>query len=69
MEWLIEHRNEARLTQCEVAELANISQSHYAAIETNVRKPSVKTAKKIAEVLGFPWTRFYEAERETAESA
>ncbi len=69
MDWLIDIRNDRRLTQCEVATLADISQSHYAAIENCVRMPSVKTAKKIADVLGFEWTRFFETPAQPAASA
>ncbi len=69
MEWLIEIRKNKDLTQKEVAILANISQAHYATIETGVKKPSVKTAKKIAEVLEFEWTRFFETPAQPAASA
>ena len=60
-EWLIELRAEMGLVQAEVAKLAGISQSYYASIETGVRgKPlSVNVAKRIANALGFDWTRFY----------
>lgn len=60
LKWLVDLRKEKRKTQCEVAFLTGISQSHYAAIENGVRKPSVGLAKKISSVLGFPWTQFYE---------
>ena len=45
-----------------MADAAGISQSYYAGIETGIRgKPlSVPVAKKIAAVLGFDWTQFYE---------
>lgn len=36
--------------------------SIYFYIENRNRNPSVETAKKIAAVLGFDWTRFYEDE-------
>jgi transcriptional regulator with XRE-family HTH domain len=61
MEWLVEIRKSLHLSQVEVADAAGISQSHYAAIESGVRNPSVGTAKNIAKVLGFSWTRFYDA--------
>lgn len=72
--WLIEIRKEKGMSQYNVAEKCGISQSYYAAIEIGERgKPlSVNTAKKIAAVLGFDWTRFYDkdpgegAEEETA---
>ena len=58
MEWLKTLRG--KKSQYKVAELAGISQSFYAAIETGKREPSVAVAKRIAAVLGFDWTRFYE---------
>lgn len=60
MEWLKEIRERAGRTQQEVAEDAEIDRSTYANIETGKRTPGVETAKKIAEALGFDWTRFYE---------
>ena len=44
-----------------------ISQSYYASIENGVRTPSVPVAKKIAGVLDFSWTRFFDIE--TADEA
>lgn len=38
-------------------------QSHYAMIENGWRGASPKTAKKIAAVLGFDWTLFFEDEK------
>lgn len=66
MEWLKNARNEAGMTQLQVGEEAGITQQHYNFIETGARRPSVETAKKIAAVLGFPWTRFFEDESESA---
>ena len=60
--WLIELRKGRSQTQ--IAEAAGISQQMYSAIELGERRPSVEVAKKIASVLGFPWTRFYEDEDE-----
>lgn len=60
--WLVDIRTSVKRSQQEVADAAGISQSYYAGIETGIRgKPlSVPVAKKIAAVLGFDWTRFYE---------
>ena len=59
--WLAEIREAKGLSQYKAAELAGISQSYYAAIETGGRgKPlSVDIAKKIAEALDFDWQLFY----------
>ena len=60
--WLVTIRESKRISQYKAAELAGISQSYYAAIETGTRgKPlSVDIAKKLAAALGFDWQRFYE---------
>ena len=60
---LIEERKRANFTQREVGELSGISESYYSMIESGGRKPTVKTAKKIAAVLGFDWTLFFEEEK------
>lgn len=52
------------LTMKQVANEAGISESFYCLIESGDRRPSVETAKKIAAVLGFDWTRFYEGGEE-----
>ena len=61
-EWLVKARSEKGMSQYEVAEKANISQSYYSGIETETRgRPlNVPIAKAIASVLGFDWTRFYD---------
>ena len=58
--WLIEIRNGR--TQAQIAKEAGITQQMYSAIELGVRRPSVEVAKKIASVMGFNWTRFFEDE-------
>jgi putative transcriptional regulator len=60
--WLIDIRNGR--AQAQIAEAAGISQQMYSAIELGERRPSVDVAKKIAAVLGFKWTRFFEDEDE-----
>lgn len=47
-------------SQREVAEQAGITQAFYCEIESGKKRPSVPTAKKIADTLGFDWTRFFE---------
>ena len=59
MDWLIELRKAKGFTQVSLSEAAGISQSGYSKVE-NGRTPSVWMAKKIADILGFPWTKFYE---------
>ena len=62
--WLIEIRNGR--TQAKIAEAVGISQQMFSAIESGKRRPSVEVAKKIASVMGFNWTRFYEDEDDHA---
>lgn len=59
-EWLIDKRIKKKLSQKELAEKCNISQVSIARIESGERRPSPELAKKIADVLNFSWTRFYE---------
>ena len=58
LKWLVELRGSR--TQAELAKEIGIAQSSYASIEIGIRRPSVDMAKKIAEVMGFSWTRFFE---------
>lgn len=64
MKWLKHIRIDADMKQVEVAKQVGISQQMYWLIENGVRRPSVKTAKKIAAVLGFNWTLFFPDEGE-----
>ncbi len=58
MNWLRKIRGSK--SQQTIANELGIAQSTYASIELGRRKPSVAMAKKIAAVLGFDWTRFYD---------
>lgn len=58
--WLRKIREEARLTQEEVASKCGIGRATYGAIETGERNATVVNAKKIANVLHFNWTIFFE---------
>lgn len=53
-------RKSKGLRQTDLAQAANISQSLVVKIENGERKPSVKVAKRIAKVLGFDWTLFFD---------
>ena len=57
---LKEIRSAKNLTAKEVADKCGLSEGGYSLIENKKRAPSVKTAKRIAEVLGFDWTMFFE---------
>ena len=56
-------RKELGLRQADLADAAEVSLQYIWMIENGERKPSVKVAKRIAEVLGFDWTEFF---KETA---
>ena len=60
MDWLKELRERRGMNQRQVAEQVGISQPTYCFIESGKRGVGVKTAKRIAAVLGFYWTRFFE---------
>ena len=59
--WLIDIRNGR--AQAQIAKAAGITQQMYSLIELGERRPSVEVAKKIAAVLGFHWTRFFDDEQ------
>lgn len=63
---LKELRKKAGLSSKETARKSGISYPHYNFIENGKRRPSVEVAKRIAAVLGFEWTRFFEDEQESA---
>lgn len=58
--WLTDMRIKAGLTQAQVAKGANISQPSYNAIENGRSTPKPDTAKRIGNLLHFPWPKFYE---------
>ena len=69
-------RKKKRLTQQQLAELVGVDRTLISKIESGAATPSVTTAKKIAAVLDFNWTRFFEddsndeqASKEVAQEA
>lgn len=66
--WLRDIRLEKGFSEAKVAKLAGIAQPFYHNIEMGKKNPSVMTAKKIAEILAFPWTDFFESEKEGKEA-
>lgn len=62
--WLIKRREASKMTQDKISDMAGISRSAYSNIENGERNPSVETAKKIATVLDFDWTKFFEKDDE-----
>ena len=62
--WLRAIREKRGLSQKQVAHSVEIRQPSYWNIEAGSRNPSVPVAKKIASVLGFDWTMFFETEKQ-----
>ena len=62
MEGMKRLRKEKGLSQQELADLTGVSQKMVYLVEMGQRRPSVDLAKKIAKVLEFDWTKFYEDE-------
>ena len=57
---LREKRRERGMTQTELAKAVGSGQSSIARFEKGQLTPKPHTAQKIAAVLGFSWTEFYE---------
>ena len=60
--WLLSKRKSKQLTQADLCKLAGVCVPSYSDIENGKTNPRPSTAKKIAKVLGFNWTRFYDKE-------
>ena len=58
MKWLVDLRGEK--SQACIAKEVGVSQQYYSLVESGKRTPSVPVAKKIAAILGFEWTRFFD---------
>ncbi len=58
--WLKDLRQSNNFTHEKLAMLSGIKRAYYTQIENGNRNPGVKTAQRIASVLGFNWIRFFE---------
>lgn len=58
--WLHDIRIQNYKTHDDVAAEAGIKRAYYTMIENGTRNPSVDVAKRIAFVLGFDWTIFFD---------
>ena len=56
-------RKNKHFTQTDLANLVGISTGYYSMLEAGRRQPSVKVAKKIAEILNFPWEDLFSEEK------
>jgi DNA-binding XRE family transcriptional regulator len=57
-----EKRTEKGLTLKALGKLIGLSGQSVFYIEHGVHKPKIKTAKKLGEILGVDWTKFYDDE-------
>ena len=60
MEKMRERRLEKGMSQVQLASRVGVWQSSITRFETGKARPKPATAKKIAAVLDFNWTEFYE---------
>lgn len=58
-QWLIELREQQGMSQAQVARVAGVSQPTYWEYEQGKSTPKPERARKLAQVLGFDWSRFY----------
>ncbi len=65
MSELKHYRTKKGHTQSYIAHLCKISRASYANIESGRRRPSPEVAQRIANVLGFDWTEFYQPKGDT----
>lgn len=61
--FLKEKRISKKLTQKELATLCGVKRTTITEIENGNSRPSIDTAKAIAKVLGFNWTKFFDDKR------
>ncbi len=58
--WLYDLRKKSQYSQEQLANEVGVSRQMINLIENGKRRPSPKVAKKIAEILNFEWTKFFE---------
>ena len=58
--WLKDIRIVSNVTFNEIVEKCEITKGYYNMIEAGTRNPSVPLAQRIAELLSFDWTLFFE---------
>lgn len=59
MRQIIEQRKKLGLSQEKIANKCGIKQGYYSRIERGIHNPSVKLAKKLANILQISWTEFF----------
>lgn len=59
MRQIIEQRKKLGLSQEKIATKCGIKQGYYSRIERGTHKPSIKLAKKLANIFEVSWTDFF----------
>ena len=59
-DWLRSAREAKGLSIISIANIVGVSRQFYSMVERGKRRPSPEKCKKIASVLDFEWTKFYE---------
>lgn len=67
--WLRNERMSRNVTQTALASQVGISRTMITEIENGKANPSVAVAKRIAAVLDFDWTKFFEDDEADPQSA
>lgn len=62
--WLTGFRLASGKTFKELSKEIGVTPQFLYYLETGERTPSTKLAKKIAKILGFEWTKFYEEQED-----
>lgn len=63
--WMVEARDQKKLTQQQVAEKIGVTRQLISAIENGTASPGVPVAQAIGEILEVPWVQFYEKKEAT----
>lgn len=62
-DWFKTVRENKKMTQNNLACCVGVTRQHIGLIENGTAVPSVTVAKKIASILDFDWTKFFEDDR------
>lgn len=65
--WFRSARDKKNMSQDELSILAGVHVTTISKIELGERRPSPELAQKLGKLLGFDWTRFFEADDESGD--
>lgn len=66
--WFKAIRMSSKMTQKQIAKLSGVSRTTITEIENGNSNPSVEKAKKIAAILDFDWTKFFDDDENFKET-